>query len=121
MEIIIGKHFEFDACHKLPDASIYGICSKMHGHRYELDVEVKGKVTEQGWVCDFKELKALITEHIINVYDHSNLNDFFEIPTVENIAIHIFNKINDILKNNNYKLNKIKMHETSNSYVVLTA
>jgi 6-pyruvoyltetrahydropterin/6-carboxytetrahydropterin synthase len=116
MEITIGKHFEFEASHKLPDKEIYGNCSKMHGHRYELDIEVAGCIKPPGWVCDFKELKDIVNENVIRKYDHSNLNDFFEVPTVENIAAQIFETLNLSLKNKDYKLNKVKIYETRSSY-----
>lgn len=36
MKIHIGRKFEFEACHFLPGKDIYGECSNLHGHRYEL-------------------------------------------------------------------------------------
>jgi 6-pyruvoyltetrahydropterin/6-carboxytetrahydropterin synthase len=120
MNITIGKHFEFEAGHKLPDNEIYGICSQPHGHRYELDIEITGCIKPHGWVCNFGELKKLVDDNIIKKYDHSNLNDFFEIPTVENIAIQIFEVLNTLLQNKEYKLNKVKIYETRTSYVEIT-
>ncbi len=121
MSLVIGSHFEFEACHNLPGEEVYGICSNMHGHRYELDIEVEGTVDQYGWICNFKELKEIVRENVIDVYDHSNLNDFFHVPTAENIAIFIFDKINGILQGKNYRLKKVKLHETSRNYAEVTA
>jgi 6-pyruvoyltetrahydropterin/6-carboxytetrahydropterin synthase len=120
MEVTIGKHFEFEASHKLPDEAVYGKCSKLHGHRYELDIEIEGRIKPAGWVCDFGELKDMVNEHVIKKYDHSNLNDFFDIPTVENIAVQIFNALDVLLKDKDYKLNKVKIYETRTSYAEIT-
>jgi 6-pyruvoyltetrahydropterin/6-carboxytetrahydropterin synthase len=117
MKTCIGKIFEFEACHKLPDADIYGKCRNLHGHRYELLVEVCGDVNQYGWVCDFKTIKEIIEKKVLSKYDHAYLNDFFEIPTVEIIAASIFNDLSNALKDEVFEINKIRLFETSTSYV----
>ena len=121
MGLIIGSHFEFEACHNLPGEEVYGVCSNMHGHRYELDVEVEGMLTKYGWICNYNELKEIVQENVIDIYDHSNLNDFFEIPTAENIAIKIFEVVSGVLREKNYKLKKVRIYETRNNYAEVTA
>lgn len=42
-----------------------GRCSRPHGHNFEITVEVKGTLTEEGWVVD----KGIVTD-IIDKWDH---------------------------------------------------
>jgi len=42
-----------------------GKCSRPHGHNYEVSVELRGPVTEEGWVAD----KGTVTS-VIDDWDH---------------------------------------------------
>lgn len=115
--MIIGKTFTFEAAHQLPNDECYGACRNLHGHSYKMFVEVKGDITEFGWVMNFKELKRIVNEQVISKYDHQFLNDFFLIPTAENIVQKIFR---DISKNlpNHIELEKITLYETETSSII---
>jgi 6-pyruvoyltetrahydropterin/6-carboxytetrahydropterin synthase len=79
MKLIMKHHF--DASHKLPNYN--GKCANLHGHRWEVEVEIDGPVNpETGMLIDFTVVKKLIDK-----YDHSYLNDVFVNPTAENIAL----------------------------------
>lgn len=120
MKIHIGRKFEFEASHFLPGEDIYGECSNLHGHRYELEVVAAGEIKEDGWLFNFKDMKKLVHDTAISKYDHHNLNDYFEIPTAENLGIHIFTALEEKLKEYNMTLKRIKLNETSNCYVEIT-
>jgi 6-pyruvoyltetrahydropterin/6-carboxytetrahydropterin synthase len=92
----------FNSAHRLyrPDWSdeknweIFGKCSSpnYHGHNYVLEVWVDGEIDpETGYVIDLKVLKGIIHEHVLDRFDHRNLNlDCPEfkglVPTAENIS-----------------------------------
>ncbi|NLL72986.1 MAG: 6-carboxytetrahydropterin synthase QueD [Clostridiales bacterium] len=116
MRCKVGRHFEFEASHSLPEEGIYGKCSNLHGHRYELEVEVEGQIQKEGWVCNFTEIKQIVNDAIIEKFDHAHLNDFFEIPTVENMARYIFDELSKLFGENEYELSKIRLYETSKCY-----
>lgn len=120
MDIKIGRHFEFESSHKLPNDPIYSVCSNLHGHRYELDIEVQGEITKNGWVCNFSELKEIVQINVLDKFDHGYLNDYFEIPTAENIIIYIDKILSKELENKTYKVSKIRLYETSKCYVEIT-
>ncbi|MFB6177418.1 MAG: 6-pyruvoyl tetrahydropterin synthase family protein [Halobaculum sp.] len=42
-----------------------GKCSRPHGHNYEIDVRLRGELTEEGWVAD----KGTVTD-VIDEWDH---------------------------------------------------
>jgi 6-pyruvoyltetrahydropterin/6-carboxytetrahydropterin synthase len=39
-----------------------GKCSRPHGHNYEIAVEIRGSLTEEGWVVDKGEVTSIIDE-----------------------------------------------------------
>lgn len=121
MIMTLGRHFDFEAAHFLPDVGTFGRCSRMHGHRYELTVEIEGPVNEDGWICDFKELKGIVQDKVLSQYDHANLNDFFEVSTVENIAARIFTTLSKSLEDKPFWLKKIKLYETKSCYAEIVA
>lgn len=39
-----------------------GKCSRPHGHNYEISVEVRGELTEEGWVVDKGDVTSVVDE-----------------------------------------------------------
>ena len=73
--IRITKEFKFEMAHALKDYD--GPCQNIHGHSYELKVTVLGNpiVDESnpklGMVMDFGDLKKIVRETIVEVFDHA--------------------------------------------------
>ena len=64
MDSQAGRRFEvrvegvyFDAAHF---ATFGGDCEPLHGHSYQVAAEISGPLTEQSWVVNFIELKAIL-------------------------------------------------------------
>ena len=57
-----------------------GKCSRPHGHNYEVSVELRGPVTEEGWVAD----KGTVTS-VIDDWDHRFLLEAGD-PLIEAFA-----------------------------------
>lgn len=110
--MIIGREFRFDAAHKLDWHS--GKCKNLHGHTYKLRVLVKGDLNENGIIIDFKELEDIVKKEVMDILDHSYLNEIIKNPTAENICVWIWDK----LKNKTIGLYEIKLWETADSFVV---
>lgn len=105
-KVAVYRREHFNAAHRLYNSSwsddrnrdVFGKCAlpHYHGHNYELEIKVVGEVDEQtGFVMDMKVLSDLVQEHIVEKFDHRNLNldteEFRELnPTAENIAIVIY-------------------------------
>lgn len=121
----------FNAAHRLHNPAfddqkneeIFGKCNNpsYHGHNYALETWVEGKIDPQtGYVIDLKILSDIIQEEILESFDHRNLNldcpDFKDIiPTAENIAVVIWNKIRKRL-DPKFKL-EIRLWETERNSV----
>ena len=99
----------FNAAHRLynptfsdeKNEAIFGKCNNpnFHGHNYTLLVCLDGEIDpETGYVVDLKILSDIIDEEVSEAFDHRNLNldcpEFANlIPTAENIALVIWNKL----------------------------
>ena len=51
---------------------------------------------EDGLIVDFVGLKSIVEEAVLDKLDHTNLNDLFENPSAENIAIWIWGQLKDM-------------------------
>ena len=131
MKVTVSRKAHFNAAHRLyrkewsdkKNSSVFGKCSNphYHGHNYELIVHVTGLVDPKtGYVIDMKILKDLIKSEVEEKMDHKNLNEevpeFIEtIPTAENIAIVIYNKLKPHL-NSKHSL-EVTLYETPRNFV----
>jgi len=113
--MFVTKIFKFDAAHNL--INYHGKCEKLHGHTYRLEVTVSGELNEEMMVFDFIQLKELVKNRVLDILDHSYLNELIEQPSAENIAIWVWDRIQGDLKTDKYHLYEIKVYETQNSYV----
>lgn len=75
--IRITKQFSFETGHALYGYD--GKCKNVHGHSYKLSVSVIGKPISDnthvkfGMVIDFSDLKRIVKEEIVNVFDHATV------------------------------------------------
>ena len=129
--VAVLRKEHFNAAHRLhnpewnaeDNALIFGKCNNpnFHGHNYELIVRLSGEVDPKtGYVFDMKILSDLIKEHVLDRFDHKNLNlDVEEFktlnPSAENIAIVIYDILREKISND-YDL-KITLFETARNYV----
>jgi 6-pyruvoyltetrahydropterin/6-carboxytetrahydropterin synthase len=63
------NRLRFAAAHM---ATFGGGCEPLHGHNYDVFVEVEGDLTEDSWVWDFGDLKRA-TKAIVDELDHKFL------------------------------------------------
>ncbi|HBB48474.1 MAG TPA: 6-pyruvoyl tetrahydrobiopterin synthase [Flavobacteriaceae bacterium] len=134
MSTTLYRKAHFNAAHRLflpqwsdeKNAEVFGKCSNpnYHGHNYELEVGITGSIDPiTGFVMDVAELKSIIKTEVEDPFDHKNLNlevpEFAElIPTVENIAKVIWNKLRGQI-DMQYDI-IVKLYETPRNYVIYT-
>ncbi len=53
-------------------ATFEGQCEPLHGHNYDVSVELEGELTEDAWVIDFSALKSM-TRALCQELDHKFL------------------------------------------------
>jgi 6-pyruvoyltetrahydropterin/6-carboxytetrahydropterin synthase len=94
-----------------------------HGHNYVVEVTLEGDPDPvSGMVLDLKELKSILNAQVVESFDHRFFNKEVPpfdrtIPTVENIAIEIWNRIEPSLSRPPAKLHSVRVYETPNLYV----
>ena len=139
----ITTRMEFDAGHRIPGHK--STCKNLHGHRYALEVTIKGEVVELeqasefGMVIDFKDAKELIKSTIVDRWDHAfivyekdhevvdflrTLKDhktvsFPKVPTAENMALVAYEDLKEVFKERYGKLIipiKVRLYETPNNW-----
>ena len=138
--LTITKIFNIEMAHALWNYN--GKCRHVHGHSYVLHVTIGGKPMNQtthpndGMLMDFTDLKKIIKEHIVDVFDHAlvlNANasshnlipetpPFDNIikvpfqPTCENLTLY-FAKILQKLLPKHVVLHGLTLYETASAYV----
>lgn len=139
-KIRITKQFSFETGHALYGYD--GKCRNVHGHSYKLSVTVIGTpITDtshvkHGMVIDFGDLKKIVKEDIVDVFDHATvfnkntphidlanelknrghhviLVDYQ--PTSENMVIDFAQKIKARLPKG-VALHSLKLQETETSF-----
>jgi len=101
------KKFKFDAAHNL--VSYKGKCEKLHGHTYELVIVLEGTPDNEGMIIDFVELKEIVKKEVIDILDHSYINEIIPQPTAENIAVWVWNRLESKLKFYNFSLYEVQI------------
>ncbi len=131
MDAYLTIQTHFAAAHRLAKESlsqeenekIYGKCARPngHGHNYLLDVTVRGEINKRtGMICDLSALQSLVNDLIVEEFDHTFLNKdipYFSkcVPTAENIALHISDKLDNPIRSIGAKLHKIRLQESPNN------
>ncbi|HUN87677.1 MAG TPA: 6-carboxytetrahydropterin synthase [Terriglobales bacterium] len=130
--VYLSRRVEFSASHVYHNPAftteenrrVFGKCNNPngHGHNYTLEVTVKGEVNgDTGFVLDLKDLKDILNSEVMDVFDHRHLNkevpEFAtEIPTTENIAISIWNRVAPNL-NSGTQMHRVRVYETPDLFV----
>ena len=135
----VTREFTFEMSHVLRNYD--GPCRNVHGHSYRLFVTVSGTPLDDadnpkyGMVIDFTDLKKVVLEKIVNVFDHSvvissdfdndKMNMMSELfgntvivsyqPTCENLVADFAGRLTDELPDG-ITLHSLRLYETAKSY-----
>ncbi|SHM81578.1 6-pyruvoyltetrahydropterin/6-carboxytetrahydropterin synthase [Caldanaerovirga acetigignens] len=110
------KEFKFDAAHNL--VSYKGKCEKLHGHTYRLVVVLEGVPDREEMIMDFLELKEIVNEKVLKKLDHSYINDIVKQPSAENIAVWVWQQLEEGVRRENCRLYEVQVWETETSGVI---
>jgi 6-pyruvoyltetrahydropterin/6-carboxytetrahydropterin synthase len=139
----ITTRMEFDSGHRIPNHK--SSCKNLHGHRYAIEVTLKGDIIDQenesdyGMVMDFKDAKELIRKTIVEPWDHAFLvyekdlevihflNSLKghktvildKVPTAENMALIAFNLLKNVFVKtfqNDIIPIRVRLYETPNNW-----
>jgi 6-pyruvoyltetrahydropterin/6-carboxytetrahydropterin synthase len=103
------------------NADIFGACAhpNYHGHSYTCDVTVAGPVDEEtGFVVDLRFLDHVLQREVRDRFDHRNISldvpEFAEgklIPTGENLARFICDRVQAALAHTTARVGKVHLAE----------
>jgi len=139
----ITTRMECDSGHRIPNHK--SSCKNLHGHRYAIEVTLKGDIIDQenesdyGMVMDFKDAKELIRKTIVEPWDHAFLvyekdlevihflNSLKghktvildKVPTAENMALIAFNLLKKVFVKTYQKdiiPTRVRLFETPNNW-----
>ena len=108
----IAKEFTFDSAHFLKD--YHGKCENLHGHTYRMRVVMDGEIQPNGLVMDFTKIKEIVNKEVVDVWDHSNINDTLEHASVENMCIWAWERLKPVLS----ELIEIRIWETPTAFAI---
>lgn len=89
-EMFLTKEFDFSAVASLEFTREDKI---LQGHNYEFCITVKGVPDKTGIIIHTTELKRIVNETILSKLDNRNLNEIIFNPTMENVAIWIWEQL----------------------------
>ena len=125
---IITKKYHFCASHKYGNADwseeknleVFGKDYNTHGHNYVLEVSVTGPIDQgSGWLVDLKKLGEIVKKYVVNVLDHSQIEEDIEWfkgkqPSSENILVWAWDEIAPRLDRGT--LHQLRLVETHSIY-----
>ena len=125
---IITKKYHFCASHKYGNADwseeknleVFDKDYNTHGHNYILEVSVTGPIDQgSGWLVDLKKLGQIVKKYVVNVLDHSQIEEDIEWfkgkqPSSENILVWAWDEIAPRLERGT--LHRLRLVETHSIY-----
>ncbi len=115
MKVKLSVDFDFSAAHQLPLHP--GVCRRMHGHNYKLQVWLTGQVGDDGMIRDFEDVKKKVWDRALGQCDHHCLNDFIKNPTAELVAQWFWEKLEPAIEG----LVEVRLWERPDYCVCVTA
>jgi len=113
----VVKELSFDSAHFITDHP--DKCSNLHGGRYVVRLKVCDRINPiTGFVMDYKYLKCIVKDKVVDVLDHHNINYLFpELSwraSTELMIVYIWERLISYLPS----LTEIQINETEQSYCV---
>ncbi len=131
--MLITRKAEFSASHvcrnpalsEEENRAVFGAAANPHGHghNYVLEVTLSGEPDRvTGMVMDLKELKEILQREVVVPFDHRFLNHEVPpfdrvIPTAENMAIEIWNRLAPCFEGSRGKLHSVRLYATADLWV----
>jgi 6-pyruvoyltetrahydropterin/6-carboxytetrahydropterin synthase len=133
--VYITKQVHFCAAHQLynpnwddaKNEAVFGPCANKnwHVHNFDLFVTIKGELDpDTGFVMNFKDLKKIVKDEVLELVDHKNLN--VEVPfmkgkltSCENLIIEFWKILEPLIRSESgdrASLHALKLYETPTSY-----
>ncbi|MCL2660102.1 MAG: 6-carboxytetrahydropterin synthase [Acidobacteriaceae bacterium] len=129
MKAYLSRRYRLSASHRLhadafdeaKNREVYGKCNNPHGHGHNYTVQVTfgGEVDPvTGMVCDLAGLDAFAQMHLLDRFDHTNLNMLpcfaSRVATTENLSVEIYRIFSSFAGTH---LEHVHVEETANNSI----
>lgn len=123
MKARFTRQYLIRAMHNLrnPDASssenerIYGMCYRLHGHDYKVQVTIESEIDPRTGLCLFRDrLDEVVERELIRPFDGRSLNDTFRNTSGEALSHLFFERLRPHLPQD-VRL-KVAIQETRKNY-----
>ena len=123
----LSRRYHLSASHRLhtdafsaeQNRTAYGKCNNPHGHGHNYTIEVTlGGVVDPvtGMVCDLGALDAFASEHLLDRFDHQNLNTLPEFQVTVSTTENFTREVHRIFcAFPHAQLTRVRIEETSNN------
>ncbi len=131
--MLITRKVEFSASHACfrrewtaeQNHRVYGEAANPHGHghNYVAEITLRGEPDPAtGMVFDLKELKRILQEEVVDLYDHRSLNHEVApfdqvVPTAENLTLDIWRHLRARFPGPGVRLYSVRLYETDDLFV----
>ncbi len=131
-QVLVTRKAKFSAAHRYHNPAwsdeknreVFGASNNPfgHGHNYEVEVTVAGYVdSATGMVINLREIDKVLKEEVVSRMDNRHLNEELPewrtvVPTTENIAIAIWERIAPRLEREKHRLLRVRVHESPELY-----
>lgn len=115
----ISRDYRFSASHVIATLPEGHKCTRLHGHSYQVRVEILGALDERGMVIDYGDLDW-ISDLIAENLDHRHLNDVMDdVPTAELVARWLWQRIEPGLSDSAATLGGVGVSESPSTWAWL--
>lgn len=93
--VSLSKRYRFESAHLLPNLPEGHKCRRLHGHSFEVEVEVRGPLDPRlGWLVDYADISAVV-KPVVAELDHRYLNELPGLanPTSEVLAVWFWSRL----------------------------
>ncbi len=120
-EVSVKAHFS--GAHRL--RGYKGICSRLHGHNWEIEVFLRGRrLDATGMLCDFTLVKTALRA-VMEQLDHRDLGELPAFarcnPTSENLARYLFGELAARLDSRRCRVHRVWVSESPGSAATYSA
>mgnify|MGYP001216051780 CR=1 FL=1 len=131
--IAIAKTWVISASHQLKHLAPDHPCARLHGHNYEITLEVRSKrdnamSRETGFIIDYHDLDDTFGAWLMKAWDHRHLNEVLgsesgKATTAEHLSVTLFAKAVELLRkrDDTVRVVSVMVRETPKTYAIARA
>jgi 6-pyruvoyltetrahydropterin/6-carboxytetrahydropterin synthase len=124
-QVVLSRRVSFEASHRYQNPvwsesenrRAFGPFTEPHRHRYQVEVSIGGQVDPgTGMSLDLGRLDQMLEEEVTLRFQGKSINEAEGfaglIPTTENIAIHLWGRLEPRIRSEGWRLTRVRVYES---------